>query len=587
MSTFNYELVKDPTYFQENRVAAHSDHICYDSREGRFRGENKYRMSLNGLWKFAYGRNPSLVPKGFEKANVDCSSWEDIRVPSHIQLEGYDVPQYANVQYPWDGREQIEAGQIPELFNPTACYVKYFQVPEAFGDGPVYLSFQGVESALALWCNGQFVGYGEDTFTPSEFELTPYLTAGGTNKLAVEVFKWCGGSWCEDQDFFRFSGIFRDVYLYTVPKVHVWDCKITTVMSKDFQEGSCTIRLEVEGDGDVVLHPLGWKLSEALPVWKKMVDTSRKAGVIEAAVAEQKATMSGQLADTAEQNTDTTGQLTGQAGQKEDDSRNWIGTDGQRSALRYCMETTVMVEQPKLWSAETPNLYEVELEIKDVTGETMEVIPLRIGFRRFEIKDSLMLLNGKRIVFKGTNRHEFSSVSGRATWVGTKEELLRDLCTMKQNNINAVRTSHYPNISEFYSYCDELGLYVIDECNLESHGSWDPVARGEADIDTVVPGNLPQWKNILLDRANSMLQRDKNHPSVLIWSCGNESYGGENILAMSHYFHKQDPTRPVHYEGVFQDRRYPNISDIESQMYTPVAQIREYLECHRDKPFIC
>jgi beta-galactosidase len=210
-----------------------------------------------------------------------------------------------------------------------------------------------------------------------------------------------------------------------------------------------------------------------------------------------------------------------------------------------------------------------------------------VGFRRFEIRDGLMLLNGKRIVFKGTNRHEFSSVSGRAVWSGSREELLRDLCTMKQNNINAVRTSHYPNVSDFYRFCDELGLYVIDECNLESHGSWDPVARGVADIDTVVPGNFPQWREILLDRANSMLQRDKNHPCVLIWSCGNESYGGENILAMSRFFHEQDPTRPVHYEGVFQDRRCPDTSDIESQMYTPAAKIREYLEKHRDKPFIC
>lgn len=523
MSSFNYEKVKDPTYFQENRLAPHSDHLYFDSREARFRGENKYRHSLNGFWKFAYARNPASVPAGFERPEVDCTGWADIRVPAHIQLEGYDIPQYANVQYPWDGREQIEPGQIPQLFNPTACYVKYFEIPKSFEDGAVYISFQGVESALALWCNGHFVGYGEDTFTPSEFDLTPYLEEG-TNKLAAQVFKWCGGSWCEDQDFFRFSGIFRDVYLYRVPKVHVWDCKITTELSEDFQKGSFTLTLEMEGDGDAVICPLGWNLGEKNQIWNKK-------GI-------------------------------------------------QR-------QTTIQVSHPLLWSAEEPNLYELELEIRDTEGELTEIIPLSIGFRRFEIRDHLMLLNGKRIIFKGTNRHEFSSISGRAVWEGTKEELLQDLCTMKQHNINAVRTSHYPNNSDFYRYCDELGLYVIDECNLESHGSWDPVARGIADIETVVPGNFPQWRNILLDRANAMYQRDKNHPCVLIWSCGNESYGGENIYAMSRFFHEADPSRPVHYEGVSQDRRCPDTSDMESQMYTPAAKIREYLVGHRNKPFIC
>lgn len=209
MSTFDYTKVKDPTFFQENRLPAHSDHKS-----------DIPKCSLNGLWKFAYAPNYKVSAHGFEAADYDCKCWADIRVPAHIQMEGYDIPQYVNLQYPWDGREEVKPGEIPERFNPVGQYVKYFTVPEGLKGKPLYISFQGVESAFALWMNGAYVGYSEDTFTPSEFDLTPYVKEG-ENKLAVLVFKWCGGSFCEDQDFFRFSGIFREVYLYTVPKVHV------------------------------------------------------------------------------------------------------------------------------------------------------------------------------------------------------------------------------------------------------------------------------------------------------------------------------------------------------------------------------
>ena len=509
MSTFDYNKVKDPSFFQENRLPAHSDHKS-----------DIPKLSLNGLWKFAYAPNYRVSAHGFEAADYDCKCWADIRVPAHIQMEGYDIPQYVNLQYPWDGREEVKPGEIPERFNPVGQYVKYFTVPEDWEGKPLYVSFQGVESAFALWMNGTYVGYSEDTFTPSEFDLTPYVK-DGENKLAVLVFKWCGGSFCEDQDFFRFSGIFREVCLYTVPKVHVWDLKVQTLLDDSFTEGTLVLDLKMQGRG-------------------------RLLGML----------------------TDADGDIVGE-----------LSADVEETA-----HFAMAVEKPKLWSAEVPNLYELTLQVLDENGEMQETIQQKIGFRRFELKNSLMLLNGKRIVFKGVNRHEFSSLSGR---VLREEELRQDLITMKQHNINAVRTCHYPNDSRLYPLCDELGLYLIDECNLESHGSWDPLIRGKAELATPVPENKPEWHDIMLDRANSMYQRDKNHPCILIWSCGNESYGGKNIYDMSQFFRTEDPGRLVHYEGIFHDRSYPTTSDMESQMYTPAAEIEEWLKTNRSKPFIC
>lgn len=521
MNQFDYEKVKDPEYFRENRLPAHSDHVFYPDMAALAQNRNSFRYSLNGLWKFAYASNYRSVIRGFEASEYDCRAWDDIRVPAHIQMEGYDIPQYVNTQYPWDGREQIEPGQIPENFNPVGCYVKYFRVPEEMKGKSLYVSFQGVESALALWCNGVFVGYGEDSFTPSEFELTPYLQ-DGENKLAAMVIKWCGGSWCEDQDFFRFSGIFRDVFLYAVPEVHIRDLKVRTLLNDSFDQATLVLDMDVMGKGRVEVTLRDYK------------DESRVIADVKAA-AEGKA------------------------------------------------HFEIPVERPALWSAEEPNLYKLYIEVFHQNGRLQEIVPQSVGFRRFEIVDSIMRLNGKRIVFKGVNRHEFSSVTGR---VVSEEELWQDLTTMKRHNINAVRTCHYPNDSRFYELCDRLGLYVIDECNLESHGSWDPAARKDAETDIVVPGNEPEWNAIVLDRANSMYQRDKNHPSILIWSCGNESFGGKNIYDMSQFFRANDPERVVHYEGIFHDRRYPDSSDVESQMYTTAEDVEKWLKKDRSKPLI-
>lgn len=519
MSQFDYEKVKNPLIFEENRMVAHSDHICYASMEELEEKKTSFRYSLDGLWKFAYAKNYQSAIRDFEAVDYDCRSWADIKVPAHIQMEGYDGPQYANVQYPWDGREQIEPGEIPSYFNPVASYVKYFTLPEHMQGRPVYISFQGVESGMALWLNGTYVGYSEDSFTPSEFELTPYL-AEGENKLAVQVFKWTSSSWCEDQDFFRFSGIYRSVYLYTVPEAHVQDIRIKTLLDDEYKNSDLEVRVKGMGAGKVSM-------------------TLRDSEEI---VAQADAVLDAELT------------------------------------------VTIPVKEPALWSAEEPNLYELIIEVTDEKGNVAEVISQMVGFRRFEMIDNIMCINGKRIVFKGVNRHEFSSKTGRAV---SEEELVKDIMTMKRNNINAIRTCHYPDDSRIYQLCDKYGLYMIAENNMESHGSWEPIIRGIADIETAVPGNNKDWQPMMLDRVNSCYQRDKNHPAILIWSCGNESFGGDIIFEMSELFRKLDDGRLVHYEGVFNDRRRNDSSDMESQMYPSVEDIKNFLAKDRSKPFIC
>ena len=518
MKTFDYSLVKDPQYFKDGRMDAHSDHTYYRDGEEAQEKETSFRYDLNGIWKFHYARNYGSAILGFEKEEYCCRDWDDIRVPAHIQMEGYDAPQYANVQYPWEGHEDIHPGEIPEHFNPVASYVKYFEVPKEMQGKRLFISFQGAESGIALWLNGHFVGYSEDSFTPSEFELTEYVKEG-ENKLAAQVFKWTASSWCEDQDFFRFSGIYRDVYLYTVPEVHVYDLQIRAIPDETLSAAALEIRTNTWDKGTVKI-------------------TLSKDG--ETVIEDKKA------------------------------------LDGEEI---YSWK----VADPVLWSAEDPQLYDLTLEVYNEEGELQEVIPQRVGFRRFEMKDGIMTLNGKRIVFKGVNRHEFSSVSGRHV---SEEELRKDLKTMKQNNINAIRTCHYPDASLIYQLCDEYGIYMIDETNLESHGSWD-VAEFTKDYTYVVPHDKPEWLDMMLDRANSMYQRDKNHTAILIWSCGNESFGGKDIFEMSQFFRNTDPTRLVHYEGLCHDRRYNDTSDMESQMYPSVEAIKKFLAKDDSKPFIC
>jgi len=522
------DWLSDTSVFAVNRLPAHSDHRYYATmEEARADGPMPLRFDLNGSWKFHYTVNPASRPAAFYRTDFDCSAWGHIEVPGHIQLQGHGRPQYVNTMYPWDGHHELRPPAIPEHDNPVGSYVRTFRLPESMRNRPVGISFQGVESAFYVWLNGEFVGYSEDSFTPAEFDLTPYLS-DGDNKLAVEVYQRSTGGWLEDQDFWRFSGIFRDVYLFTAPDAHVYDAFIRAEPDASYRRGTLTAELSVR-------QGIAGSAPEGASVAASLYDRSGRlvASVPAAAVADGKGTL------------------------------------------------TLEVDAPELWSAEHPYLYRLFLEVYDGAGKLVEVVPQKVGFRKFEMIDRVMHLNGKRIVFKGVNRHEFNCRRGRAI---SKEDMLWDVKTLKRSNINAVRTSHYPNQSYWYELCDEYGLYVIDEMNLETHGSWQKMGAVEPSWN--IPGNLPEWQDIVMDRAISMVQRDKNHPSILIWSCGNESYAGEVILNVSKYFKSVDPTRLVHYEGVFHARAYDETSDMESRMYAKPADIEKYLNEDPKKPYI-
>ena len=521
MTHFDQRLADNPAFFAQNCLPAHSDHVAYASPEELRAGESSLRCSLNGLWKFHHARNPGQAIPGFEADGYDCSGWADIPVPAHIQLEGYGAPQYVNIQYPWDGWEDVAIGQAPERFNPVGSYVRTFFLPEAMRGKRVFVRFEGAESCLALWLNGRYVGFASDSFTPHTFELTPFLREG-ENRLACRVYRYCAGSWLEDQDFLRFSGLFRDVWLYAAGAVHIRDVHLKTLLDDAFTDAVLDVRLRL------LLPAQGGEVRLSLTDGGREIASARE-------IAE---------------------------------------TD---------MRLRLPVSAPRLWSSEAPNLYDLLITACDGSGAVCEVVRQRVGFRRFELRDGVMRLNGRRIVFKGVNRHDFCAETGRAV---SPEVIQRDLLTMKRNNINAVRTSHYPNHSALYALCDELGLYVIDETNLETHGTWDPIERGRRPVSDALPGDRMEWLPLLLDRVTSTFERDKNHPCVLIWSCGNESFGGEVIYEMSALFRRLDDTRLVHYEGVFHDRRRNDSTDIESQMYTPVSGVRAFLSVHRDRPMI-
>lgn len=521
--------LEDPEIFAVNRLEAHSSHDYYETEvDLAAGGDGPLKQSLNGIWRFDYAECPDKRKADFYQQGFDDSGFGTIEVPGHIQLQGYERCQYVNTQYPWDGVEALRPPAISENYNPVGSYVREFTVEQRLKEHPLRLSFQGVENAFYVWLNGHFVGYSEDSFTPAEFDITPYIL-DGTNRLAVEVYKRCTGTWLEDQDFWRFSGIFREVYLYAVPSVHVTDMRITADTDGTYTKGIFSVDVKLEGN--VQGASVSCTLRDS---FGKAVYVSEAADV---------------------------------HGYKDN------------SEAGICIQT--VLDDVKLWSAEQPDLYRVELYVTDVSGQLVEIAVEYAGFRRFEMKDGLMLLNGKRIIFRGVNRHEFNMRRGRAI---TGEDMYRDIRLLKQNNINAVRTSHYPNQKLWYRLCDQYGIYLIDETNLETHGSWQKLNVCEPSWN--IPGSLPQWQAAVLDRAKSMFERDKNHPSVLIWSCGNESYAGDAIQAMTDYFHGQDKTRLVHYEGGFWNRAYPDISDMETRMYAKPKDVIEYLEQNPAKPYI-
>ncbi len=514
---FDIKMISDPNCFAEGRLPARTyfEALIPDGNGGH---RSDIVCDLCGEWNFEYAENYASCMKDFYKPEYDLSGWDTIHVPGHIQLQGYDKPQYTNMAYPWDGLEDIKTGQVPEKFNPVGCYVKYFDRPDIPDGSSARIYFGGIESGAAIWLNGHFLGYKEDSFDAGGYDITQYLISG-QNKLAVMVFKWTLGSWFEDQDFFRFSGIYRTVKIIAVPAVHLEDIAIRTLLDDEYLDAELKVKLLTEGEGsaDLVLAD-----ADGAPVFKDSV------------------------------------------------------------RLKPETELSYPVSNPFLWSAEKPYLYTLTVTIKDAAGNETETVTQNVGFRRFEMKNGIMCINGKRIEFNGVNRHEFSCYSGRTV---SYEDTLADVLNMKAYNINAIRTSHYPDDQPLYDLCDRYGLYLIAENNMETHGTWCiPYAKEHP--ESIVPSDHLEYEPLLFDRIRSLYEIHKNHPSILIWSDGNESFGGQVIAHMTDLLHELDPDRLVHYEGIFNDRRYPDSSDMESQMYTHVEDIKKFLAENTDKPFI-
>ena len=524
MNASHLELnwLEDPRVFAVNRLDAHSDHTWHTP-------EGSLRQSLDGSWRFAYSPCPAARPADFWQADASLDGFGEIAVPGHIEMQGYGQIQYINTMYPWDGRHFLRPPQIPWDDTPVGSYVRTFTLDPALEGKRVCVSFQGVERAFYCWCNGHFVGYSEDSFTPADFDLTPFLQAG-ENRLCVEVYKNCSGSWLEDQDFFRFFGIFRPVYLYAKPALHIEDLWLRASLEPDNTTGVLAPRLRLSAADGASLEGCTLRCTVAAPGGAVLWDAPMPL--------------------------------------REDGSGYVYGQPVRLPCIRK-------------WDHEDPALYTVTLTLRDAAGTLQETVPYQTGFRRFGLREGVMELNGERIVFNGVNRHEWNPASGRA--IGP-EDMHRAIETFRRNHINAVRTCHYPDQTLWYELCDCNGIYMIDEANLESHGSWQKMGAVEPSWN--VPGSLPEWRDCVVDRARSMFERDKNHTAILIWSCGNESYAGEDILAMSEFFRQNDPGRLVHYEGVFHCRAFDRISDMESRMYAKPEEIRAYLESGPSKPFI-
>ncbi len=509
-----------------NRLPSKSTFMPYDSE---FQAKKGDRMKsdrcilLNGDWKFNIYASYRDRELSFADPTFDASDWDTIPVPSSWQSLGYDKHIYVNTQYPWERIQEPKPPEAPTEYNPVGCYIKKFTLPKGFKKDRVVICFEGVESAYYLYINGERIAYSEGTFRCSEFDITEYITEG-ENTLAVEVYRWCTGSWMEDQDFFRMAGIFRDVYIYTTNKQYIADFKVTA-------------------EPDVPLY---------------------KGGVLTAQV------VLGQETDSTE------AEMT-----VYDMDGNVVATDeitvneGAEAVL------TAAIPFVNLWSAESPYLYNVVISIRDKDGKYIEYVSCKTGFRHIEIKDSVLYYNGKRLILKGTNRHEFSCDTGRAI---TKEMMVEDIIIMKKHNINAVRTSHYPNAPIWYELCDEYGLYVIDENNLETHGT-----RFMGEDTPLLPDGKEEWLPSCMDRIESLYERDKNHPSIIIWSLGNECSGGENFLKMHDYLHSVDSTRPVHYESIWAKETFDfdkNVTDIYSQMYPKPWDLERDMKAHPEKPWM-
>ena len=529
----------NPEVFKVNQLAPHSDHSYYSDYSDMKKEKNPLFQSLNGQWEFSYSKNVKSRPVNFYEETFDASGFDKIMVPGHIELAGYDKIRYINTMYPWEGKEYqrgaysmqatgAEEGMFSEAqYNPVGSYIKYFDLDKNMCGKRIHICFEGVEEAMYLWLNGQFIGYAEDSFTPSEFDLTPYVKEKG-NVLAVQVHKMSTAAFLEDQDFFRFFGIFRNVTLKAIPDVHLEDVWFKPVLNQDNESGSVSVSMKVSApDSQNVTAGFILKDREENILVEKSLQLNKENNHLEGTI---------------------------------------------------CVD----LESVKLWDNHNPYLYHAYVELKAEDGSLAEVIPYDIGFRRIEIIDKVVYLNGKRLVITGVNRHEWNARTGRCIGI---EDMKADISCMLRNNINSVRTCHYPDQIPWYYMCDDAGIYVMAETNLESHGSFQKLGAIEPSCN--VPGSIPQWRDAVLERAKNNFETFKNHTSILFWSLGNESYAGDDIEAMNVYFAKKKDGRLVHYESSYYNRAYEDtISDFETRMYAKPEDVEEYLNNSPKKPYI-
>ena len=529
----------NPEVFKVNQLEPHSDHCYYLDYSDMKKEKNPLLQSLNGQWEFAYSKNVMERPVDFYKETFDASGFDKIMVPGHIELAGYDKIRYINTMYPWEGKEYhrgaysmqatgAEEGMFSEAqYNPVGSYIKYFDLDKNMSGKRIHICFEGVEEAMYLWLNGQFIGYAEDSFTPSEFDLTPYIKEKG-NVLAVQVHKMSTAAFLEDQDFFRFFGIFRNVTLKAIPDVHLEDVWFKPVLNQDNESGSVSVSMKVSAtDSQNVTAGFILKDREENILVEKSLQLNKENDHLEGTI---------------------------------------------------CVD----LESVRLWDNHNPYLYHAYVELKTEDGSLAEVIPYDIGFRRIEIIDKVVYLNGKRLIITGVNRHEWNARTGRCIGI---EDMKADISCMLRNNINSVRTCHYPDQIPWYYMCDDAGIYVMAETNLESHGSFQKLGAIEPSCN--VPGSIPQWRDAVLERAKNNFETFKNHTSILFWSLGNESYAGDDIEAMNVYFAEKQDGRLVHYESSYYNRAYEDtISDLETRMYAKPEDVEEYLNNSPKKPYI-
>jgi beta-galactosidase/beta-glucuronidase len=510
---------ENPLIVGRNKTPAHATLLPYSDAASALAGDRTASTNfclLNGDWQFHWAENPQAAPQEFFQPAFDAGNWKTLPVPSNWQMHGYDQPRYMAANY---GFDISRLPGVPEQ-NPVGCYRTFFTIPSEWSGKQVFINFDGVDSAFYLWINGQMVGYSQDSRLPAEFDITPYIHVG-ENLLAARVYRWSDGSYLEDQDMWFLSGIFRDVYLFATPKVHLRDFCVRTELDEAYRDATLRLRLNVihYGSQSVGAHQVDAALYDGetmLPGWP-----------VSAAVQV---------------------------------------TPGQETVL----ELSQPVANPRKWTAETPNLYTLLLTLRDASGQVIEVERTRVGFRQVEIKDGKILVNGVAVYFRGVNRHEHDPATGHTVTVAS---MVEDILLMKRFNLNAVRTCHYPDDPRWYELCDEYGLYLVDEANIESHGVWDRLTK------------LPDWQTAFIERGVRMVERDKNYPSIIIWSLGNESGTGPNHEALAERIRQADPTRPIFYDAAdhapyvdIVSRMYPKVSVLEELAQRP-GETRPFFMC--------